>query len=102
VKVLSCFAIFAHFAPLREAALSVHELIRRFSALKAPGRIKEEHPNKCSKRVKPTVFDGSSPSGGETLVVLICQRKQAGDNYGADGATGLPAFKAAESEGMIE
>jgi hypothetical protein len=35
-------------------------------------------------------------------VVFIRQRKQAGNDHSADGAAGVPAFRAAESEGMIE
>jgi hypothetical protein len=71
-------------------------------ALKAPACVQEEDCHKRSKRVNATVFNGSRPAGDETLVVFICQRKQTGNDYSADSAAGVPAFQAAESEGMIE
>jgi len=101
------FAIFACFAPLRETGPPFHESIRRCGSLRkepleAPARVKQQHGRQRSERVDAAVLYGSSPAGHEALVVFIGQRKEAGNDDRANGASRVPAFRLPESEGMVE
>jgi hypothetical protein len=70
--------------------------------LNAPSNIEKDHPYQRSERVDATVLNGGGPAGHEALVVFIGQRKEAGNDYRADGASCVPAFRLPESEGMVE
>ena len=70
--------------------------------LEAPARVKQQHGCQRSERVDAAVLYGRGPAGHEALMVFIRQRKEAGNDDRADGATCVPAFRLPESEGMVK